>query len=571
MDAELRTLEQLIKAGETLEIEFKSDRSGSQGQQMLDDNTIIEEVVALANTLGGFLLIGVENDGTVTGLNSRRKDISPQSLQSFIYNHTRPSIQTKVALLDYSDCKVLIVRVECQPGIIYATASGKMLKRHMAVHGPETCPLYPFEVASRLTSQRQLDYSAQVLYSLDWSAIDPLEMERIRQTIQRNTGKSDAALVGLDDVELAKSLGIVVSDGNQLRPTIAGLLVAGREQYIRQIIPTHQIHFQVINEQDNVRVNDSFRLPLIAAMGEIERRFAAHNQEQEVLIGMFRVAIPDYSPHGFREAINNAVVHRDYAMLGEVFIQWRPDHILITNPGGLMQGITLENIIYHEPLPRNPLLADILKRVGLVERTARGVDMIYQGQLRFGRPAPDYSRTDFYGVRVVLPGGRPLLEFVRLVYEEEKQLGKPLPLDQLMALNHLFFSRRTDTATLAKMIYRDEFYARSILERLVERGLVVASGQKKARVYHLSARVYAASGHPEEYVRVKGFDNIQQETMVLQYIDAHGKITRKDASALCQITLPSAYHLLSGMASKGLLQLVGKGKYAYYIRSGKSQ
>ena len=79
--------------------------------------------------------------------------------------------------------------------------------------------------------------------------------------------------------------------------------------------------------------------------------------------------------------------------------------------------------------------------------------------------APDYSRTDASGVRVVLPGGSPSLEFARLVYQEEKAMGKTLPLDQLMALNHLFFCRRTDSLTLAKAIRRDVNTARALLEK----------------------------------------------------------------------------------------------------------
>ena len=229
-----------------------------------------------------------------------------------------------------------------------------------------------------------------------------------------------------------------------------------------------------------------------------------------------------------------------------------------------MPGITLENLIYHEPLSRNPLLVDIFKRLGLVERIARGVDRIYQGQLRFGRPAPDYSRSDTYGVRVVLPGGRPSLEFARLVYEEEKATGKPLPLDQLMALNHLFFCRRTDSATLAKAIQRDINTARALLESLVERGWVEASGNKKGRSYHFAARVYAAEGNPAGYVRAVGLDDEEQEQKVRKFIKAHGRIERKNVMEICTVETAEAYRILQRMVNKGELELVSKGRYAYY-------
>ena len=66
----------------------------------------------------------------------------------------------------------------------------------------------------------------------------------------------------------------------------------------------------------------------------------------------------------------------------------------MTNPGGFPEGITADNILVHEPKPRNPRLAEAFKRIGLVEQTGRGVDKIFMGQLRYGRPAPDYSRSD---------------------------------------------------------------------------------------------------------------------------------------------------------------------------------
>lgn len=561
---ELTALQAMISAGEQLTVEFKSDRSGAKGEHIMEGESLLAEVVALANSGGGYLLIGGENDGRITGLSPLRQDQRPEPLRAYIFNNTQPPISTKSEVVQHLDRRVMVVKVLSVQGVFYATASGKMVRRELTAQGPETRPLYPYQVTSLLSQQRQIDYSEQMIHDLDWTALDPLELERARQMIDRNVGRSDASLVGLDTMELAKALGMVATDGNVLRPTIAGLLVAGREAVLRRTLPMHHVLFQKIDERDEVRVNDSFRQPLLATLEAVEQRFAAHNQEQEVMAGLFRLSIPTYSQMGFREALLNAIVHRDYALRGEIFIQWRSDHLLITNPGGFMPGITLENLIYHEPLSRNPLLVDIFKRLGLVERTARGVDRIYQGQLRFGRPAPDYSRSDNYGVRVVLPGGRPSLEFTRLVYEEEKATGKPLPLDQLMALNHLFFCRRTDSAALAKAIQRDINSARALLENLVERGWVEASGNKKGRSYHFTAKVYAAEGNPAGYVRAVGLDFEEQEQRVRKFVRAHGRVERKNVMEICNVETAEAYRILQRMVDRGELELVGKGRYAYY-------
>lgn len=233
------------------------------------------------------------------------------------------------------------------------------------------------------------------------------------------------------------------------------------------------------------------------------------------------------------EASVNALIHRDYTKLGAVHIRWEDYGITISNPGGFVEGVTLDNLLVVEPRPRNPFLADAIKRIGLAERTGRGVDLIYQGLLRYGRSAPDYRSTNSHSVAVRLPGGGADLGLLRVVIEEENRRQSPLPVDSLIAIGQLRQERRLDTATLARAIQRDEAIARSVLERLVEAGLVEAHGVKKGRTYTLSPQVYRELGQSADYVRLAGFEPIQQEQMVLQYVRTHGRITRKEAVELC--------------------------------------
>ncbi len=156
-------------------------------------------------------------------------------------------------------------------------------------------------------------------------------------------------------------------------------------------------------------------------------------------------------------------MRRDYSHLDSVSIEWQFDHILITNPGGLPAGITPENILVHEPKPCNPRMAEAFRRIGLVEQTGRGVDKIFMGQLRYGRPAPDYSRSDSEGVRVVLRGGEASLELSAFVFEQD-QVGKFLQLDDLPVLNLLFFELRIDLEQTEMLIQKGESQARAVLE-----------------------------------------------------------------------------------------------------------
>ena len=227
-------------------------------------------------------------------------------------------------------------------------------------------------------------------------------------------------------------------------------------------------------------------------------------------------------------------------------------------------GITPDNILVHEPKPRNPRLAEAFRRIGLVEQTGRGVDKIFMGQLRYGRPAPDYSRSDPEGVRVVLRGGEASLDFAAFVFEQD-QAGKILQLDDLLVLNLLFIERRIDLGRTIHLIQKGESQARAVLERLHERGLIEGRGEKRGRIYILSGALYQRFKMQAEYTRARGLDSNEMEENILDFVKKNGSITRTQASNLCRITDLQAKRLLQKLAAKyKQFQLVGERRGAHY-------
>lgn len=369
-------LETIIGAGEQVDIEFKGERSGT-----LSDDDIVEAVVCLGNLPAthdrGLLLIGVENDGTVTGARPRQGTrADPDRLRALIFGRTEPAIDTRIAVIDVGGKDVVAIEVERQNAVC-ATKQGKSVRRVLRVDGPGCDPFYPHEHQSYRSDLGLVDTSAQTLDDLDETALDPLEIERLRRTADALHG--DRRLGELDDLEVAKALNLVTTQGSRLVPTVAGLLLVGRQEVLNRIIPNHDIRFQVFDPTDDVVANESLREPLLRALENVNQRFVARNSEQEVLVGMIRLPIPDYAPDAFREAVSNAVLHRDYGRNNAVYVQWYPDQIGISNPGGFVSGITLDNLLVHEPKPRNPLLANAFLRIGLVERTGRGVARFSRG------------------------------------------------------------------------------------------------------------------------------------------------------------------------------------------------
>jgi ATP-dependent DNA helicase RecG len=555
-------LRRLIGKGETLAVEFKGEE-----RTPLNDRALVEAVACLANRKGGdvgWLLVGVENDGRVTGARSRYAGTDPDHLAALIAARTRPSLSVRVHTVTIDNVPVLAIEVPPQR-VPVATSEGLFLRRALGGDGRPAClPMDAAAMQSLQADRGLLDPSAQIVAAAAWSDLDPLEFERFRRSVRERRGRSDESLLDLADLDLAKALGVVDANGEVRGVRLAALLLFGKEDALRRLVPNHEVAFQALRGLE-VETNDFFRWPLLRVMEEFETRIRARNREQELMVGLLRVGVPDYAERALREALANALIHRDYQCLGAVHFQWHADRIEIVNPGGLPEGVRLDNLLVTAPRPRNPLLADAFKRAGIVERTARGIDTIFYEQLRNGRPAPSYARSDATTVVVVVPGGQANLDFVRLLVTEA-QNGRALNLDELLILNALWQERTLTTDAAANLMQKPEADARVTLHRLVEAGLVEERGQKKGRTWHLSASAYRALGDRAAYVRQRGFEPLQQEQMVLQYVEKHGRITRKEAAGLCRIGPYQATRLLNKLVREGRLLRQGTRKWAFYER-----
>lgn len=130
----------------------------------------------------------------------------------------------------------------------------------------------------------------------------------------------------------------------------------------------------------------------------------------------------------------------------------------------------------------------------------------------------------------------------------------------------LRYAEATGWTPLSRDVTQEgQAHGRAILERLNERGLVEARGERRGRVYHLSAKLYEDLHLKAGYVRARGFDRIRQEAMVLEFTQAHGRIARSEAADLCNVSGDQASRLLRGLAKKGKLTLAGEKRGSHYM------
>ncbi len=124
--------------------------------------------------------------------------------------------------------------------------------------------------------------------------------------------------------------------------------------------------------------------------------------------------------------------------------------------------------------------------------------------------------------------------------------------------------RHLTTSEFAISLQKTEFAVRAALEKLVESGLIEPHGTGRSR--SLSVKVYSSTGQHSAYIRQVGFDPIQQEQMILKYIDTQGSIKRADTAELCKISIFQASRLLRKMSNSGMIHPKGQGKLTSYER-----
>ncbi|MEY8369880.1 RNA-binding domain-containing protein [Anaerovoracaceae bacterium 42-11] len=549
----------MLPKKETLTIEFKSDRN------KLQNSDIFDAVVAFANTEGGDLYLGIEDSGEVTGVHKDHKNHT--TLAAFIANNTLPPVSVRAEIIEEIH-PVLKISVPKSYNGIVATISGKVLRRRIKADGtPENVPMYPAEFASRLSELRMIDYSAMPVLECSIDDFDPLEIEHLRNVILSYNG--ERSLLDLSDEDLFKALGLVRDFNGQLVPTITGLLLIGRIDALKCHIPTHTSSFQVLSGTD-VKVNDDMCLPLLSTIDKINTYMDAWNPEQEIEMGLFRISIPDFNKRAFREALVNAFSHRDYSKMGRVRIAINDDGLTIANPGGFIEGVSIKNLLTAEPHGRNPQLADALKRIGLAEKTGRGIDRIYEGSLLYGNPLPDYSNSTPVTVSLFIPRSKPDPQIAKLVSSEQNRLGRPLSLNTLLVLNVLKDMPRSNLTDLAEAVNLSEIATKAILDTSIECGIVDIYGSGRNRTYILSPKVYSTKSKRIGYVRQVDIDETRYPELIINLAKTNEFISRADVVQLLHVDNNKAYRLLKSLVDQGVLEPINKGRYAKYHYSGNA-
>ena len=384
---DIASLEALIKGGETPTVEFKIAAPRP--------SELAERICGFANSLGGFIIIGVaDQTWQIVGV----KKIS-ETLDAILQaaRLCKPAVRfdpPQPRVIELENQQLVVAHIPPNNGTLYQSGGVCWIRR-----GTFTIPLTVKEIEEFLYSRGVLAWETQPVAR---ATIADLDMTLVESYLEQRPSRSKLAgrLANLEEVLLNIGCATIAKDDaqqNVIRPTNAGLLLFGYDpqQFLIQAEVVCVLYKDKTGKQ---RYADRRVLQgtITQQIDQAEAFFKQYVPVAAYMDGFHRIDEPDYPLEALREAVVNAVVHRDYSLQGEaVRIFYYQDRIEIHNPGLLMAGLRLEELKAGKvrSKPRNPIIATVLRDFpgGYMERVGSGISFMIDQMRQLGRPDPQFS------------------------------------------------------------------------------------------------------------------------------------------------------------------------------------
>jgi len=353
----------LIREGETLTVEFKTKYT----------SRIDEDIVAFANTKGGTLFLGVHDDGSIAG-EHLTNDLKAK-INSLTQN-CKPPISANISRAG----KVVAIEVPEGTDKPYSCSSGyfrrlngttqKMSHEEIKIMFRE-CDIIPFE-------ERTVKRFS--LHDVSKSKIN---------TFIKEAGISVGRIATLDFLRSLK-----VSDDAKVKN--AGILFFAKN--VQDYLPQAQITMVAFKGTDKFNIYDrhDVRDDLLTQLNEAMAFIKKHINVRSEIIGINRRDIYEIPLEAIREAVVNALMHRDYSVMGtQINVEIYDDRVEIINPGGLPRGLS-KKAFGTMSVRRNEIIADMFFRIHKVERLGMGIKRMRKMMREAGLKEPEFDANGFF-------------------------------------------------------------------------------------------------------------------------------------------------------------------------------
>lgn len=527
-------LDSWLGAEECEHLEFKEARSD------FDALKLVKYCAALANEGGGRLVLGVTD-------RRPRRVVGSQAFQDL--QQTKHQVTDRLRLridaeaIAHPDGRVVVFSVPGRPIGSPIQVDGAYLMRS----GESLVAMTP-DVLQRIFAEAQPDYSAEACARATFDDLATAAVELFRKKWIEKSRRPELATLSAEQLLADAEL---IVDG---RLTYAALILLGTHQALGKHLAQAEVVFEYRSAEASIAYQQrkEYREGFLLHHDDLWSTINLRNDLFSYQDGLFRYDVPAFNEDAVREAILNAVSHRDYRLGGSTFVRQWPQRIEVTSPGGFPAGVTAETILVRQS-PRNRRLADALARCGLVERSGQGADRMFSTAVREGKLPPDFTNSDAYQVSVVLNGRVQDERFLAFLDRVGKEMQSSLDVDDLVVLD----------AVHRDVPMPDRVWPR--VPALIGLGALERLSPKKLT---LSRRFYSFVGRPGEYTRRRGLDRGANKALLLQHIE--GSVRTGTPLAELNQVLPGikptqVQNLLRELKAEGKAHPRGKTKGARWF------
>jgi len=383
-----------LNAKENEHLEFK------EAKNRFDFEKLVKYCAALANEGGGSIILGVTDRPPRRVVGSLAFDDLERTKAGLI---DRLRLRIEAEEIAHTDGRVLVFTVLSRPIGVPIALEGAYWMRA----GEDLAPMTP-DMLRRIFDESGPDFSAEICRKATLADLDPVAIEDFRNRWREESG--NAALATASGEQLLADADLITSDVI----TYAALILLGKPKSLGRFLAQAEVVFEYRSSEAPGPANqrDEYRQGFLTFFDKLWQTINLRNDKQHYQDGFIMHHIDTFREGSAREAILNAVSHRDYRDPGSVFVRQYPRRLEVVSPGGFPKGITPENILDKQS-PRNRRIAESFLRCGLVERAGQGANRMVVESVRDAKPLPDYSRSDEHEVFLRLHGEMQDASFVK--------------------------------------------------------------------------------------------------------------------------------------------------------------